>query len=305
MKNLGFQFSQFRQSLQLALPVWQKLKKKESGLHRFQIGIQSNNQLEINNLTPLPGTFNSLQASLGLNGFRLSGKGNIWISRLSMTYFGDVVNPESYFLRPTGNLIYGKKLGSKWTLFGGFSYNFLFGSGFGLPIMGFSFKPAAKTQLLVLLPLSIRFMWRHHQKFQSQMGLRPVGGISLFRSGAFGDGITQTLILRNRAFSLFYNLMYIPALNWRIGLGMGLLAKRKIWVSEDSPGAFSNENNLLADNLKNGWQFNLSVAYRFSGKRKSKENPSGQNTDIQLSDDDLKDLDPGDAGLFFDNFDLP
>ncbi len=306
LKSSDDQFSQFRQSLQLGLPVWQKFKKKDSGMHCFQIGIQSSNQLEINNLSPISGAFNSVQAGLGMNGFWLDGNKNLLFTRLSMGYFGDAGEPASYLMRPTGNLIYGKKLGSKWTFLGGFSYNFLFGSGFALPILGFSFTPVPKTRLLVLLPLSIRFMWWHNQNFQSQMGLRPVGGISVFGSAAFrSDNSSQTLILRNRAFSLFYNLMYMPARNWRIGLGMGLLAKRKIWVSEGSPGSFSSENNLLADNLKNGWQIQVSMAYRFSGKRKKRENSSGQNTEIELSDEDLKDLNPGDDGLFFDNFELP
>lgn len=306
LKKTNDSFSQSQYSFHFSLPLWQKALKKEKGIHHFQLGIQSQNRLENNSLSLISGSLFCFQAGIGANGFWRKAGGHFLVSRMSLGVFGDVRNPGSRFLRPTGNLFYGYRLNPKWNLMGGFSYNFLFGSGFALPVLGFNFRPNPKNRLMVLLPLSVRFIKVHSRHFMSQIGLRPNGGISVFGSDAFANaGQKQTLILRNRAFSLFGNLMYIPAPNWRIGLGAGLLSRRKIWISEGIPDSFSSEQNLLADNLKNGWQIQFNLAYRFLNNRKTKNDVPVQMPDIELTEDEIRNLEIENPDLFIDSSDLP
>jgi hypothetical protein len=305
-KDSSGRFSQSRYSFTFSLPFLKKSQKTENGIRHLQLGFQNQNLLENNRLSLFHNSFFSFQSQLGVNGFWLRNEKNFWVSRISISYFGDAENPDAYFLRPNGNLIYGRSIRQKWKLYAGVSYNFLFGSGFAFPVLGFSYTPNPKTRLTVLLPLSFRFFKFHSRSFYSQVGLRPNGGISVFQSGDFQvDGKRETLMLRNRAFSLFYQLMYMPSSNWRIGLGIGLLSRRKLWISEGGLSGFSNEKNVISETLKNGLQINLNLAYRFGQSLKKESKKDGQVPDLQISEEDLKKINEQDLDLNFDPMDLP
>jgi hypothetical protein len=288
----------------LQVPLFAKRSRDLEKVNAFQISGQIQNSYQIHCLGGFD--FQSLQTGLGLNGWYLHNPKNIWISNISLQYLADANQLSQYFLRPNGNLIYGHKFSQQWLIFSGFSYNFLFGSGFALPLLGFSYKSGSNFSLMLVLPLMVRANLKHNPKWISQVSLRPQGGISVFEApqlpiGNFGkEGKKQ--ILRQRAFALSYQLLFLINSNWRIATQLGFLGRRKIWISEGEISSFGNENNVFSGNLKSGSFLGISVSYRFGKRRQAEEQKKVELPGLNLGEEELKQIKEQD--LDFDNLDI-
>jgi len=261
------------------------------------IFIQLRNSSQIQNHRFIQPTMIRLfQSQTNLSGVLLSGKKNIWISSLGINLIGDTRHPAGSIILPNGSLLFMRRVNPKWSYTVGVGYSFLFGQGLGLPLLGFRYRPDRKKQLSVVLPYSITYRIRHNTRLTSQFQLKPAGGFGIWYSSDYSkENTIKPTFFRRRAFSAGYVGLYPISDRWQLRFGLSLLVRRKIWISDERRGAYQSQENFYAASVKNGLMIEMGIRFTPGKKKKKDSNPDSGNVDeIDLNEDDLKNIDADD-----------
>ena len=274
-----------RASINYKVPVLKKLIVKDTSIRVFQINFNSQALFQRQNISFEPAHQRFYQARAGINIATLGAK-NSWIGNINGLLIGELKNSKP-IIRPTTSLLYVRTISKKWALFSGFAYNFAFGKGIGLPILGFRAKTGSNGVFSLLLPYRIQYSHRLSKTFRSQTSFQPSGGFNIFYSSLFNNsGSIEQLVIRNNDFRLtqFYFLDIDD--RFQLRLGFGLLMRRKLWISKELSDRYNSKNNLFAGNPNNGIILDAGIIFNLA-KRKINIERTSPKTKTEL--DNLSD----------------
>lgn len=224
----------------------------------------------------------------------ISGRKSFWMVSLGANLMGDARHPESSVVLPSGSVLYRRSVNPKWAYTLGFGYNFLFGQGLGLPIAGFCYRPKPTHQLSFVLPFSATYRIRHESGVQSLFQVRPAGNVGQLYTSTFSySQSARALFFRSRAYTAGYQGLFPVKERLKIRVGVSVLFRRKIWISEALKGNLGPQQNAYSANVRSGLLMEVGLRYIFRKKSARNSLPALQDV-LPLDDEDLRDLDPSD-----------
>ena len=275
-----------------SLPVVRHSWKSGEKYKAFSISFSNQFSYHNHSLSSARSLFRMYQNQSRISSAFISGSKSFWMASLGANLMGDARHPESSVVLPSGTVLYRRRVNHTWSYTLGFGYNFLFGQGLGLPIVGFSYRPKPKHQLSFVLPISATYRIQHASGIQSLFQVRPAGNVGQLYTSQFSeDQSARALFFRNRAYAAGYQGMFPVGERLKIRVGVSVLFRRKIWISDALKGNLGAQQNAYSANVRSGLLMEVGLRYIF--RKKSDGNSlSALQDDLPFDDEDLRDLDP-------------
>lgn len=224
--------------------------------------------------------FSAFSDRIGLRYLSYRNSKNSWIiSGNLMSILQQETDPIRYF--PTARVLYTRTTHPSFSYFVGGGYNFIFGNGLPVPLLGFRWKSSSKTSLRIILPGIAQFTIQHSNSLSGRIILQPIVNLSLAKATDLPEE-TRNTIVRSRAFKLGFQEQWRGKTGIRMMLEAGLLFKRRLQFTEQE---FNKPSDTAVLKIQNGAyiEFLLSIPI---GNKKRLENNS--DTDLlELDDDDI------------------
>jgi hypothetical protein len=277
-----------------SLPVVRRSWKSGEKYKAFSIFFSDQFSYQNHSLSTARSLVRLFQNQTRLSASLIPGKKGFWMASLGANLIGDARHVQSSLVLPSGTVLYRRRVNPSWSYTIGFGYNFLFGQGLGLPIIGFSYRPKPKHQLSFVLPFSATYRIRHESGIQSLFQLRPAGNVGQLYTSQFSDDHSaRALFFRSRAYAAGYQGMFPVGERLKIRVGVSVLFRRKIWISDALKGNLGVQQNAYSANVRSGLLMEVGLRYIFRKKSDRHSLPALQD-DLPLDDEDLRDLDPSD-----------
>ena len=196
--------------------------------------------------------------------YKTYGKSS-WFSRAALSSFED---DSSIHLHPsfrvTGFLLYRHAVNESFFYMFGGAYNFVYGAGIPLPVLGMGWKFANQATLTAILPFNVTYRFGKRGS-QYTIFIKPNGGVSNFYNNAFSVNKGSTIILRRREILLGIKKNMRLSDHWSIGLEGGFAAGRKISFSNSFTQR--QDENFPSYTVKGGPYFSLGIRFKFRERK--------------------------------------
>jgi hypothetical protein len=281
------------------IPVFKRVWKTDDKTKVLSFFLSDQVSYQNHQLSSVQSLVRLYQNQSRLSAGYFSGSKGFWMASLGANLIGDARHPRSSVVLPSGSVLYRRRVNRTWSYTVGFGYNFLFGQGLGLPIVGFSYHPKTAHQLSFVLPLSATYRILHASGVQSFFQLRPAGYVGhLYSSQFLGGPSARALFFKSRAYAAGYQGLIPIGERMRIRLGLSVLFRRKIWISDELKGKLNDQQNAYSANVRSGLLIEIGLRYKFH--KKSNENSNSFGNDVMpMDDEELRDVDLSDLNSNF------
>ncbi len=279
------------------IPVFKRVWTSDEKTKVFTLFFSDQFSYQNHQLNRVQSLVRLYQNQTRLSASYFTGHKGFWMASMGANLIGDACHSQSSVVLPSGTVLYRRRVNHTWAYTVGFGYNFLFGQGLGLPIVGFSyFLPKPTHQLSVVFPLSAtyRFIHKRSRGVQSLFQVRPAGNVGQLHTSTFSGGQSaKALFFRSRAYAAGYQGTFQVRDRLKIRFGASLLIRRKIWISDALKGKLSDQQNAYSANVRSGLLVEVGLRYTFH--KKSNENSNRWGHDVMpMDDEDLRDIDLSD-----------
>jgi hypothetical protein len=283
----------------VCVPVFKKVWTSDEKTKVLSFFLSDQISYQNHKLSSVQSPVRLFQNQTRLSASYFPGNKGFWMASLGAILIGDARHPKSSVVLPSGSVLYRRRVNYAWSYTLGFGYNFLFGQGLPLPIAGFSYHPKPGHQLSFVLPLSATYRILHSSGMQSLFQVRPAGNVGQLYTGQFSNGLSaRALFFRSRAFVGGYQGLIRVRDRLRIGVGLSVLFRRKIWISHALKGNLGPQQNAYSANVRSGLLMEVGLRYTFH--KKSNENSNQWGHDVMpMDDEDLRDIDLSDLNSNF------
>lgn len=210
--------------------------------------------------------------------YKTPGK-NAWFTKAALSYFEDdssiYQNPS---LRLTGLLLNRHRVNESFFYMLGGAYNFVYGAGIPLPVLGVGWTFTNHATLTAILPFNVSYHFGSRNNPYT-IFIRPNGGVSNFHNNTFNINKGSTITIRRREILIGIKTKIRLSDQWSLGAEGGFAAGRKISFSNSVTQR--NDDRFPSYAVKGGPFLSLSV--RFTMKERKQE--------TELSTDNYPDLD--------------
>ena len=276
------------------IPVFKRVWTSDEKTKVFSLFFSDQFSYQNHQLSKVQSLVRLFQNQTRLSASYFSGQKGFWMASMGANLIGDARNSQSSVVLPSGTVLYRRRVNHTWAYTVGFGYNFLFGQGLGLPIVGFSYRPKPKHQLSFVLPISATYRIQHASGIQSLFQVRPAGNVGQLYTSQFSGGQSaRALFFRSRAYVAGYQGLFSVKERLKIRVGVSVLFRRKIWISDALKGKLSDQQNAYSANVRSGLLVEVGLRYTFH--KKSNENSNRWGHDVMpMDDEDLRDIDLSD-----------
>ena len=211
--------------------------------------------------------------NFSLNAIRKTRGKSSWLTKATLSYFED---DSSIYLQPsfrlTGFVLYRHAVTESFFYMLGGAYNFVYGAGMPLPVLGVGWKFTNHATLTAILPFNVsyRFGKRGNQYI---LFIKPNGGVSNFYNNAFDTDRGSTIVLRRREIVLGVKKRIRLSDQWSLGLEGGFAAGRKISFSRSFTQR--KDTNFPTYTVKGGPYLSVGIRFTFKERKSTGVTSSG------------------------------
>lgn len=280
-ETYGRQFAYAR----ITVPIVKTFNVADNGLKFFLLSAGLHASAENAKFSFLGFNRTFYTGSFSLNAIRKARGKSSWLTKGTLSYFED---DSSVYLHPsfrvTGFLLYRHAVTESFFYMLGGAYNFVYGAGIPLPVLGVGWKFANHATLTAILPFNVAYRFGKRGN-QYTLFIKPNGGVSNFYNNAFSYNKGSTIVLRRREILLGIKKRIRLSDQWSIGVEGGFAAGRKISFS--SSFTQRKDENFPSYTVKGGPYLSLGLRFKFKERKSFGDTSSGGTTDDQLDLDTL------------------
>jgi hypothetical protein len=191
-----------------------------------------------------------------------NGNKNTWQGTFTASLYEDNFTLAIPQVRFAGSFLFTRRASLHFAYSLGAAYNYIYGEGRFLPLVGANIRIDADDRIAALFPMHVS--WIHTYNFRNIMRVyvAPAGGVNRFRNndGLFPQG-SDVVLFRRQEFrgGVLWRLKPVPALI--VSLGGGILFKRNIYFSENYDADFIHKMP------QPFWYAEAGVKFRFGTKK--------------------------------------
>lgn len=196
--------------------------------------------------------------------YKTPGKSS-WLTKATLSYFED---DSSIYLHPsfrtTGFLLYRRAVRESFFYMLGGAYNFAYGAGIPLPVLGVGWKFTNHATLTAILPFNVAYRFGKRGN-QYTIFIKPNGSVSNFYNNILDANKGSTITLRRREILVGIKKRIRLSDHWSIGVEGGFATGRKISFS--SSFTQRKDERFPSYTVKGGPYLSVGIRFKFTERR--------------------------------------
>ena len=196
--------------------------------------------------------------------YKTPGKAS-WFTKAALSYFEDdssrYANPS---LRATGLLLHRHNVSESFFYLVGGAYNFVYGAGIPLPVLGLGWTFTNHATLTAILPFTISYRFGSLGNPYTVF-IRPNGGVSNFYNNTFSVNKGSIITIRRREILIGVKKRIRLSDHWSVGVEGGFAAGRKISFSKSVTQR--SDETFPSYSVKGGPYLSFSVRFKMKARQ--------------------------------------